>query len=118
MQIKIPQDDYKYLWTRHVVQKIFQYGITPNKVKRIVNNPSRKEEGVAPETVAVMQKISKKEEKGEVWVMYQNSGSKKRIISTWIYPGITPKGREIFVPDEVWIEIEKQKRELENKENS
>lgn len=118
MQIKIPQDDYKYLWTRHVVQKIFQYGITPNKIKRIVNNPLRKEEGIAPETVAVMQKISKKEEKGEIWVMYQNSGSKKRIISTWIYPGITPKGKEIFVPDEVWIEIEKQKKEAKQESRS
>jgi hypothetical protein len=109
MQIKIPQNDHKYLWTRHVVCKIFQYAITPNKIKRIINSPARKEEGVAPQTVAVMQKKSKREEKGEIWVMYQNVGSKKRIISTWIYPGVTPKGKEIFVPDEVWMEIEKYK---------
>ncbi|MDZ7611312.1 MAG: hypothetical protein U5L10_00960 [Candidatus Moranbacteria bacterium] len=110
MQIKIPQDDYKYLWTRHVVGKIFQYGITPNRVKRIINNPQRREEGIAPSTVAVMQKKSKKEDKGELWVMYQTVGGKKRVISTWVYPGVTPKGKEIFVPDEVWMEIEKYKK--------
>lgn len=31
--------------------------------------------------------------------------SKKKIISVWIYPGKSPKGKQIYVPDEVWTEL-------------
>jgi hypothetical protein len=37
--------------------------------------------------------------------MYQLRGKKKVVISVWFYPGITPKGKQIFIPDEVWEEI-------------
>jgi len=106
--ISIPKSDKKYFWTRHCVGKIFQYGIGPNKIKRIINYPDRKEEGIAEKTIAVMRRKSKKDpKKGEEWVMYQMKGKRKIIISVWFYPAETPKGKQIFIPDEVWDEINK-----------
>lgn len=32
--------------------------------------------------------------------------SKTKIISAWIYPGVSPKGKDIYVPEDVWEEIE------------
>ena len=103
-----PKSDRKYFWTFHSRQKMFQYGVGPNTVKRVIRYPDRKEEGIAEKTIAVM-KNKKTKTKQELWVMYQNLGGKKRVISTWIYPGETPKGKEIFVPDDVWLELEKFK---------
>jgi hypothetical protein len=108
-QVNLPKSDKKYYWTRHCVTKIFQYGIGANKIKRIINYPDRREEGIAEKTIAVMKKKSKKDDsKGEEWVMYQMKNNRKVVISVWYYPGITPKGKEIFIPDEVWEEINKQ----------
>lgn len=105
----------------HCRFKLKQYGLSPNKIKRIIRFPDRKEEGIAPNTIAVMQLKNKKDpKKGEIWVMYQTkvksqkskvkitsqksklAGAKTKIISVWVFPGISPKGKEIFVPDEVW----------------
>ncbi len=30
-----------------------------------------------------------------------------KIISAWIYPAESPKGKEIFIPDEAWEELQK-----------
>ncbi len=107
--ISIPRSDQNYYWTRHCIGKIFQYGITANKIKRIIKYPDRKEEGIAEKTIAVMRQKSKKDHnKGEEWVMYQLRKSKKIIISAWFYPAITPKGKQIFIPDEVWDELANQ----------
>lgn len=104
----IPKNDRNYFWTQHCIGKIFQYGIGPNKIKRIINYPDRKEEGIAENTIVVMRRKSKKDlNKGEEWVMYQMRKKRKVIISTWFYPGITPKRKQIFIPDEVWDEISK-----------
>jgi hypothetical protein len=114
--ISIPKSDRNYFWTRHCVAKIFQYGIGANKIKRIINYPDRREEGIAEKTIAVMRKKSKKDHsKGEEWVMYQMRSNKKIVISVWCYPGITAKGKEIFIPDEVWEEINKECYEINNK---
>lgn len=107
MSFKQPQNDHKYLWTVHSKGKLFQYRITPNNVKRVIRHPDRKQEGIAAKTIAAMKRKDTKSAKKELWVMYQLVGSKKRIISTWIYPGESTKGEEIFVPDEVWEEIAK-----------
>lgn len=41
--------------------------------------------------------------------MYQDKlkvvEGKFKIISAWIYPGISPKGKDIYVPEDVWEEI-------------
>lgn len=132
------KDDSKYQWTNHVKDKMAYYRISPSMVKRVVRFPKRKEEGVAPNTIAVMQsrqlpakvkgKIIKKTE--EIWVMYQESKKRKsapsgksekertlkerilgsqpkmRIISAWRYPGISPIGKKIPIPDDIMSALE------------
>jgi hypothetical protein len=109
------KDCRNYLWTSHSKRKLFQYGLGPGLIKRVIRHPDRKEEGIAKNTVAVMKDKSTKAIKKEVWVMYQIVKGKKRIISAWIYPGKTEPGAEIYVPDEVWEEITRNKNlEVEN----
>ncbi|TSC90818.1 MAG: Uncharacterized protein CEN90_777 [Parcubacteria group bacterium Licking1014_17] len=118
---KTPKNDSKYQWTSHVTGKMAYYGISESLIKRIVRFPKRKEEGIAPGTVAVMQPGSNKKKPSEIWVMYQEIKSrqnpeeknkiqltmpKKRIISAWRYPGISPEGKEIPIPDEIRQELE------------
>lgn len=110
IKIAQPKDNHAYLWTSHSKYKLFQYAIGPGSVKRVMKYPDRKEEGIAENTIAVMKRKDTKTVKKELWVMYQNVGRKKRIISAWIYPGESPKGREIFVPDDVWEEIAKHQK--------
>jgi len=126
------KDDSKYQWTNHVKEKMMYYRLSPSLVKRVVRFPNRVEEGVAPKTVAVMQsrksisrakgKEGKKVE--EIWVMYQSVGqrptdkseiqnlnfqidsNKKRIISAWRYPGESPIGKKIPIPDDILAELE------------
>lgn len=124
----LPKDDDKYQWTNHVKDKMVYYRISESLIKRIVRFPKRKEIGIAPGTVAAMQsrtsfstakgRAGKKQE--EIWVMYQKVGSKKttnkldkilnspkkRIISAWRYPGISPLGKKIPIPDEILQELE------------
>ena len=80
------------------------YGISESLIKRITRFPERTEEGIAPKTVAVMKPTSSK--KQEVWVMYTGIGTKKKIISAWRYPGVSPLGRKIPIPDEILQELE------------
>ncbi|OGN08147.1 MAG: hypothetical protein A2750_03230 [Candidatus Yanofskybacteria bacterium RIFCSPHIGHO2_01_FULL_45_42] len=124
--IKFPKDDNKYQWTDHVKGKMVYYGISESLIKRIVRVPKRVEEGVAPKTTAVMQSGTNKNEPQEIWVMYQEVGRKqtpdsklaiiglgvkRRIISAWRYPGISPLGKKIPIPDEVLIDLENALRE-------
>lgn len=129
MQFKLPKDSEKYKWTNHVKDKMLYYGISESLIKRIVRFPKRKEEGIAPGTTAIMQPTSSK--KQEIWVMYQplhqtSTGSeaaglpsarygvraslqpKVKIISAWRYPGISPAGKKIPIPDEILQELEKE----------
>lgn len=64
--------------TRHGEFKMRQYALSEQKVRSVVRNPRRIEEGVANNTVAVMQPVSPKRDakgietwKQEIWVMYQ-----------------------------------------------
>ncbi|MBI5732943.1 hypothetical protein HY967_03220 [Candidatus Jorgensenbacteria bacterium] len=52
---KSPRNDDKYSWTHHVFDKMRYYGISESRIKRIVRFPNRTEEGIASQTVAVMQ---------------------------------------------------------------
>lgn len=105
------------------------YGISESLIKRIVRFPKRKETGVAPKTIAVMQPTSNKKKPQEIWVMYQEIEtrqqatrnepktnnlslgslalvtSRKRIISAWRYPGVSPVGKKIPIPDEILQEL-------------
>ncbi|MDP3953921.1 MAG: hypothetical protein Q8Q06_00710 [bacterium] len=114
------QDDAKYKWTNHVKDKMRYYRISPSLVKRIVRHPHRVEEGIAPGTSASMQRTPNKNKPQEIWVMYQEIGqrpisdnsqlsivySPKKIISAWRYPGISPLGKQIPIPDDILMELE------------
>jgi len=132
MQFKIPKNTEKYEWTQHAVGKMRHYGLTAQRVLRVVNNPQRVEEGVAANTIAVMQPASTHTKNGkrtwssEIWTMYQIKGKtpafakasagkqnaklktiskqKIRIISAWRYPGISPKRDPI--PEDILRELD------------
>ena len=110
MQFKRPKNDYKYEWTNHALQKMMYYGISESLIKRITRFPKRTEEGIAPNTVAVMQPTANKKKPQEVWVMYQWKGEKKRIISAWRYPGVTEPGKKLQIPEDILIDLEKYVR--------
>lgn len=77
MQLKPPKNTEKYFWTQHAAYKLRQYGLSAQRVIRAINNPQRKEEGIVPKTVAVMQPASLRNKNGkkvwsqEIWAMYQ-----------------------------------------------
>ncbi len=133
MQFKKPKDDNKYTWTNHSVDKMQYYALSESLVKRVIRNPIRIEEGIVPDTSVVMMPRKVKEQvagepkkwEEEIWVMFQEikspkskvkslntslqallSISKIRIISTWRYPGMSPKDREISIPDEILQDLE------------
>ncbi len=122
MNIKTIKNDRDYFWTNHSKYKLLEYNVSPNIVKLVIKSPERIEEGVAPETIAVMKRKDTKKTQREIWVMYQKNKKKKaqktkhisilsrmKIISVWIYPGTSPKGKEIFIPDDVWEIINENK---------
>jgi hypothetical protein len=122
-----------YQFTRHAEYKMRQYGLSGQRVKSVILNPKRREEGIVPKTVAVMQPVSMKKVNGkdiwkqEIWVMFQKQGTANReqrtvnnssgtpclalpahcslkIISAWRYPGVSPKRHPI--PEEILRELE------------
>lgn len=109
-----PRNDSKYLWTNHIAGKMRYYGISEKMVKKIIHRPERKEEGIAPKTIAVMNPVKSKSKPHEIWVMYQQINPKFKaqsakliknpkliLISAWRYPGRSPLGKKIEIPDEV-----------------
>ena len=120
MQFKPPKNTEKYEWTQHAVFKMKQYGLTAQRILRVVKNPQRTEEGIVKNTIAVMQPASLRTKDGkrvwsqEIWAMYQLrsrgaisksqiSISKIRLISAWRYPGVSPKRDPI--PEEILREL-------------
>lgn len=104
-------------WTHHAHAKMAFYGLSEQRVMRVIHTPKRVEEGVAPKTVAMMQPASIKTTAGkpasaekmgeisrrevwsqEIWVMIQDLGRNRKIISAWRYPGMT-KPKEIAAID-------------------
>jgi hypothetical protein len=90
-----------------------QYNLSESRVKRVINNPKRKEVGIAPGTIAVMQPNSSKHSY-EFWAMYQiikskikSQNAKIRIITAWKYPGKSPIKGPIPIPIEILEELEK-----------
>lgn len=105
MNFKLPKNDSKYHWTQHVIRKMVFYGLTPDRVKRIIRSPKRVEDGVAENTVAVMASGTNNKKPSEVWTMYQKKGNKKIIISAWRYPGVSPVGKQIPIPQDILEEL-------------
>lgn len=114
MEIKEPKNNDKYFWTKHVFEKMKQYQLSEQTVKRVIRSPERVEKGIAPGTTAAMQSRGKKK-KTEIWIMYQedketrNQGIKEskrlKIITAWRYPGVSPIRDEIPIPQEIIDEI-------------
>ncbi len=104
-------------WTQHSRTKLRQYNLSESRIKRVLRFPKRKEIGVAPDTIAVMQSAGSAKHPYEIWIMYQQkvkssklkgqSGGKITIISAWRYPGISPIGEPPPIPEEVWEELKK-----------
>lgn len=119
MQFNIPKNDAKYAWTNHVVRKMMHYGLSADRVKRVMRSPTRSEKGIAPDTIAVMQPAGSKARPTEVWVMYATKkeqrkknkldtfsiGPKKVIITAWRYPGISKVRDEIPIPADILSEL-------------
>lgn len=112
-----------YQYTLHAQYKMKQYGLSEQRVRSVIRNPKRREEGIMPKTVAVMQPVSMKKIDGkevwkqEIWVMFVVKSKKQiegevqgfpqqklRIISAWRYPGVSPKRNPI--PEEILRELE------------
>ncbi len=88
-------------FTYHSRAKMRYWGLSESRVKHAMHSPRRVEEGIAPKTIAMMQPITVKREQGretwkqELWVMIQDMGSRRKIISAWRYPGMTKPRDEI-----------------------
>ena len=65
-----------YQFTLHAQYKMRQYGLSEQRVRSVIRHPKRREEGIVPKTVAVMQPTSVKTSAGkpvwkqEIWVMF------------------------------------------------
>lgn len=114
MFFKFPKNDNNFIWTDHSKSKMLQYRLSEQKIKTILKNHDRLETGIAPKTAATMKRNDTPKRKEEIWVMYQDiknhkplaiSHKRRKIISVWRYPGISPK-RSIPVPDEILKELE------------
>ena len=106
MRLSLPEE-IKFHWTKHSRIKMRQYRLSEKRVLRIFRKPDRKEEGIAPGTVAAMQITGTKKHPTEVWTMYQLIKSKVRIISAWRYPGRTPIGQRPIIPEDTLEELKK-----------
>jgi len=105
MFFKEPENTKEIYWTRHVKEKMRYYGLSVSRLKRILRNPQRKEIGIAPKTIALMQTTNTKKIT-EIWLMYQQVGKRKKMISAWRYPGISPKGEPISIPEDIIKELQ------------
>lgn len=122
-----PKNTKEYHWTSHIKNKMVFYRISEQKIKTILKSYDRKEEGIAPNTNAVMKRNDTPKRKEEIWVMYTNSKmsnatskiaksncplnmshstfNKVILISAWRYPGKSKPGKQIPIPDDILQEI-------------
>lgn len=102
MRFKKPKNTGEIIWTKHSVEKMWFYNLSENRLKRVLRNPDRKEGGIAPKTLAAMQRTGTKKHPTEIWLMYQHKPAEKiKIISAWRYPGVSPVGKEIPIPEDI-----------------
>jgi len=105
MKFKRPKDTDRISWTKHAIEKMQYYQLSESRLKRLLNNPRRKELGIASGTMAIMQPASSKHT-SEIWLMYQNlKGGKIKIITAWRYPGKSPIRGPIPIPQEILEEL-------------
>lgn len=126
------------LWTSHARAKMQFYKLSEGRVRRVLQTPKRIEEGVAPETVAMMQPASlklnfqrreavpakagtrafsgnrgtaKETWSQEIWVMVQDDERGRKVISAWRYPGMskTRSGAALQIARQEYEEFIKEK---------
>lgn len=101
------------IWTRHAGEKMRQYRLSENRLKRVLRKPDRKELGIAPRTIAIMQITGTKKHPTEIWIMYQivrlkvkgQRSKVTKIISAWRYPGRSPVGEPPPIPEDILWEL-------------
>jgi len=54
-----------------------QYQLSESRIKRVLHTPHRIEEGIAPQTIAVMQNAGTIKHPKEIWVMLQEIKTKQ-----------------------------------------
>ncbi len=114
MQFKPPRNTRYLKWTKYVAKKMMFYGLSAGKIKSVLSRYKRKEKGVAPNTIAVMQKSGTRKRPQEIWVMYQDKESfhggiketTRVIITAWRYPGISKPREQIPLPEGLLSELE------------
>lgn len=106
MRLRLPKNDEKVSWTKHVKGKMRQYQLSERRLKRVLRHPNRKEIGVASETIAIMQPTGTKKHPTEIWLMYQVVNRKIRIISAWRYPGKSPIGEPPPIPNDILEDLD------------
>ena len=82
-------------FTHHAHAKMRFYGFSEQRVKRVLHAPARIEEGIAPETIAMMQVAGTQKHSYEIWVMISEKDNKRNIVSAWRYPGRTKPGEPL-----------------------
>jgi len=90
-------------FTVHGRAKMRFYGLSEQRIKRVLHTPSRIEQGIAPGTIAMMQKVSSPKRPYEIWVMVEDTDSRRNLVSAWKYPGATKPGEPL--PQEIIREI-------------
>lgn len=100
-------------WTAHSKSKMNFYRLSESRVRRVLHAPKRIEEGIASDTIGIMQPVSVKSkiENGkrvetwtrEIWVMVAETPKERKVISAWIYPGVTKVGEPL--PEEILSEF-------------
>ena len=112
------KDDKETHWTQHIQAKMRQYRLSEGRLRRILRHPQRREKGIAENTEAAMQpaRLATRSVAGgtagtkkpnEIWLMYQRQGKKTIMISAWRYPGVSPKGEPIIIPEDALEELKK-----------
>lgn len=91
------------VWTKHAREKMKFYHLSEQRVCRVLHSPKRIEEGIAPGTIAMMQRAGSEKHPYEVWTMVVKTSKGKRVISAWKYPGITKPGEPL--PEEILREM-------------
>ena len=112
----------KFHWTSHIENKMRHYGLSKQRIRRVLKSPDRRELGIAPDTIAIMQTVGTKKRPTEIWLMYQDKQSKKErlvnMISAWRYPGTSPRGRFPEIPEDALLELEKLKQDIDENKTS
>ena len=91
------------IWTAHARAKMRFYHLSEQRVRRVLNSPKRVEEGIVPDTIAMMQGAGSGKHPYEIWTMLVKTNKGKRVISAWKYPGVTKPGESL--PEEIIREM-------------